>query len=87
MKKKYNEAEIIRVLQEASAGKSIAEVCRANGVSEASFYKWRSRYGGMGSNELKRVKQLELENRRLRKAVSDLTLDNQILKEINSKNW
>lgn len=87
MRKKYSEEQILKALGEASSGIAVSEVCRKYGVSEASFYKWRSKYGGADANELRRLRELEVENRRLKKAVADLTLDVQMLKEVNSKNW
>ena len=87
MRKKYSEDQILKALNEAASGLPIGEVCRKHGVSPASFYKWKSKYGGAQQNELRRLKELELENRRLKKAVADLALDNQMLKEISSKNW
>lgn len=87
MKKKYNEEVIMKALNEAASGISVEEICRKYGVSAASFYKWKSRYGGMNISEARRMKALEVENRRLKKAVAELLLDNQMLKEVNSKNW
>jgi transposase-like protein len=71
----------------ASQGKSIAEICREISVSDATYYKWRKEYGGMGMDQARRLKELETENRRLKRAVADLTLDNQILKEVNTGNF
>jgi len=70
-----------------SDGKDIAAVCQALEVSEATFHRWRNQYGGMKVNEAKRLKELEIENRRLKKAVADLTLDKQILEEVTKGNW
>ena len=78
--------EIITKLREAEVrlgrGETVGEVCRNLGVSEQTFYRWRREYGGLRMDQAKRLKQLETENSRLRRAVSDLTLDNQILKEV-----
>jgi transposase-like protein len=78
--------EIITKLREAEVrlgrGETVGEVCRNLGVSEQTFYRWRREYGGLRMDQAKRLKQLETENTRLRRAVSDLTLDNQILKEV-----
>ncbi|HUU00136.1 MAG TPA: transposase [Myxococcota bacterium] len=79
--------EILKILKEAEAGAKIADLCRKYGFSEQTYYRWKSKYGGMDINEARRLKQLEEENRRLKKAVADLTLDVQILKEINSRKW
>jgi transposase-like protein len=83
--------QIIRLLKQAdvlaSQGKSIAEICREISVSDATYYKWRKEYGGMGMDQARRLKELETENKRLKRAVADLTLDNQILKEVNTGNF
>ena len=63
------------------------ELCRQNGVSEATYYNWKAKYGGMDSGEAKKLKQLEEENRKLKHVVADLTLDNRALKDVLSKNW
>ena len=90
-RKKHNPEQIIRKLRAAdgmlSNGKDIAAVCQALEVSEATFHRWRNQYGGMKVNEAKRLKELEIENRRLKKAVADLTLDKQILEEVTKGNW
>ena len=84
-RKRHSAAQIIRRLRDAegwlSSGKSMGDVCRQLGVSEATFHRWRNHYGGMKANDAKRLKALEVENRRLKKAVADLTLDKQILEE------
>lgn len=85
--KRYTEEQIIRVLKEVDGGRPVAEVCRDYGVSEQSIYRWRTKYGGMGESDVQRLRQLEEENRRLKKLVADQALDIQILKEINSKKW
>lgn len=87
MHKKHSEEQIIKALKESESGINVIEVCRKYGISPASFYKWKKKYGGADINDLRRLKELEVENRRLKKAVADLTLDNQMLKEVNSKNW
>lgn len=85
--KRYSEEQIIRILKEVEGGKPVAEVCRGYGVSEQSVYRWRSKYSGMDVAELRRLKELEEENRRLKKLVADQALDIQILKEVNAKKW
>jgi len=85
--KRYSEEQIIRILREVESGKSVAQVCREQGVSEQTVYRWRSRYSGMDIAELRRLKELEEENRRLKKLVADQALDIQILKEVNAKKW
>ena len=87
MKKRFNEAQIIGILQEQEAGSKVADICRRHGISDATFYNWKSKYGGMTVSEAKRLKSLEDENRRLKKLVADLTLDKDILQETLSKKW
>ena len=83
-KLRHKPEQIIRKLRQAEVlsgqGKSVEEVCRALGVSDATYYKWRKEYGGMGVSQAKRLKDLEAENARLKRVVADLTLDKQILK-------
>jgi len=86
-KSRYSEEQIIRVLQEVESGRPVKEVCREYGVSTASYYSWKAKYGGMDINEARRLKELELENRRLKRAVADLTLREQALKETLSRKW
>lgn len=92
MKRKLHSPEqIIRKLRDAdrmlSEGKEIAAVCQALAVCESTFHRWRNQYGGMKANQAKRLKELEIENRRLKKAVADLTLDKQILQEVAEGNF
>lgn len=86
-KSKFTEAQILKVLKTQEEGKKVSEICREFGISEPTFYNWKSKYGGMTLSELQRVKELEAENARLKRLVADLSLDNQILKEVNSKKW
>lgn len=86
-KSKFTEAQILKVLKTQEEGKKVSEICREYGISEPTFYNWKSKYGGMTLSELQRVKELEAENVRLKRLVADLSLDNQILKEVNSKKW
>lgn len=85
--KRYSEEQVIRVLKEAEAGAKTPDICRKYGISDATFYNWKSKYGGLDLNELRRLKTLEDENRRLKQIVADLTLDNQALKAVASKNF
>jgi len=78
---RFTEEKIIRILKESEAGAKTAELCRRHGVSRQTFYAWRKKYGGMDVSDAKRLRQLEVENGRLKKAVADLTLDKQILQE------
>ena len=86
MKKRFTEEQIIRILKEQENGKKAADIVRENNVSEQTFYRWKSKYGGLDVSEAKRLKQLEDENRRLKEMVADLSLDNKILKDVISKN-
>jgi putative transposase len=85
--RKYTEEQIVNILKEAQSGVKVEEICRKYNVSANTFYKWRQKYGGMEVSDVKRLKALEDENRRLKHIVADLTLDNQALKAINAKNW
>lgn len=88
MKKvRYSEEQIIGVLKEAEAGMPIVELCRKYGISDATYYNWKAKYGGMTVSDAKKLKQLEDENRRLKQIVADLSLDNQALKAVISKNF
>ena len=86
-RKRYSEDQIIQILKEAERGLPVAELGRKYGVSEQTVYRWKSKYGGLEVSELKRLKQLEDENRRLKKIVADQALDIQMLKDVASKNW
>ncbi len=85
--KRYSEEQIIRILKEVENGKSVAEVVRQYGVSEATVYRWRSKYGGMERSELQRLRELEEENRRLKRIVAQQALDIDALKDVASKKW
>ena len=87
MKKRFTEAQIVGFLREADAGLPVKDLCRKHGFSEASYYLWRSKFGGMSVSDAKRLKELEQENSRLRRAVSDLTLDKLILQEAARGNF
>jgi len=87
MKKRYNEEQILRILAEAEKGKPVADILREHGVSGPTFYRWKSQYGGLDASQLKRLKELETENSRLKRIVADQALDIVMLKDINSKNW
>jgi len=86
-KTRYTEEQIVGILKEADAGISPTQICRKYGISDATYYNWKAKYGGMGTSEVKRLKQIEEENRRLKHIVADLTLDNQALKAVISKNF
>jgi putative transposase len=85
-KTRYSEEQIIGILKEAEAGILTTELCRKYGISDATYYNWKAKYGGMTTSEMRRLRQLEDENRRLKQLVADLTLDNQALKAVVSKN-
>ena len=87
MKKRFTEAQIVGFLREVDAGVPVKDLCRKHGFSEASYYLWRSKFGGMNVSDAKRLKELEKENERLRKAVSDLTLEKLILAEAARGNF
>jgi putative transposase len=84
-KARFTEAQIVSVLKEAEAGMPIGDLCRKHGVSEASFYVWRKKYGGMHETDLKRLRQLEDENRRLKHMYAELSIDHRILKDVVEK--
>ena len=86
-RKRYTEEQIIAVLKEAEAGMKTMDICRKHGISDATFYIWKNKYGGMQVSEVRKLKALEDENRRLKTIVADLTLDNQALRAINAKNF
>jgi len=81
-KSRFSEQQIAFVLRQVEEGTPIAEVCRKAGISEASFYSWRKKYGGLVPSEMKRLKQLEEENQRLKKLVADLSLDKEMLQDV-----
>jgi putative transposase len=84
-RKRYTEEQIIYALKQAESGIPAAEVCRQMGVSEATFYTWRKKYKGMGVSEVRELRQLREENRKLKQLVADLSLDKHILQEVLSK--
>jgi putative transposase len=87
-KKRYSNEEIARILEAgASTHKSVEEFCREHGVHPQTYYGWKKKFGGMSGDEVQRLRQLEQENGRLKRALADAMLDNQILKELNAKKW
>ncbi|EAU39636.1 isrso16-transposase orfa protein [Fulvimarina pelagi HTCC2506] len=84
-KSKFTEAQIAFVLKQADEGTAVADVCRKAGISEATFYNWRKRYGGMMPTEVKKLRQLEEENTKLKRLVADLSLDKAMLQDVLSK--
>ena len=87
MKKRFREEQIIGILKEREAGIPVKDLIRKHGISEQTYYRWKSKFGGMEVSEARRLKALEAENRQLKQMVADLMLDNKVLKDINSKNW
>jgi putative transposase len=85
MKKRFTEAQIVFALKQAETGVPVAEITRKMGVSEPTFYRWKKQFAGLGVNEVRRLKQLEEENHRLKGLVADLTLDKQILQDVLSR--
>ena len=83
---RFSEEQIIGILREAEAGAKTPEVCRRHGISDASFYKWKAKYGGLEVSEARRLKSLEDENRRLKKLLAEAMLDNAALKDLLGKN-
>jgi putative transposase len=84
---RFSEEQIIGILREQEAGSKTADVCRKHGISGATFYKWKAKYGGLDVSDARRLKTLEDENRRLKKLLAEAMLDNAMLKDINSKKW
>ena len=84
-KSRYTEAQIIKVLKEVEGGRQVKEVCREYGISDATYYHWKSKHGGMEASDLKTLKALEEENRRLKQMYADLSLDHKILKDVVEK--
>jgi len=85
--KRFSEEQIIGVLKEAAAGVKTADLCRRHGITEQTFYRWKSKYGGLQVSEIRRLRQLEEENRQLKHVVAELTLDNRALKEVLAKKF
>ena len=83
---RFSEEQIIGILKEAESGVKAAELCRRHGISDATFYVWRSKYGGLEVSEMRRLRQLEEENRRLKAIVADQALDLRVLKDVLAKN-
>lgn len=84
---RFSEEQIIAILKEHEAGSKTADICRRHGISDATFYKWKAKYGGMEVSEAKRLKALEDENARLKKLLAEAMLDNAMLKDIVSRKW
>ena len=87
MKKRFSEEQIIGFLREVDGGLPVKELCRKHGFSEASYYLWRSKFGGMSVPDAKRLKELEMENARLKKLLAESLLENEVTREVLRKKW
>ena len=86
-RKRYTEEQIIKALKEQEAGRKVDDICREYGIAQSTFYKWKSRFGGMDVNDAKRLRELEAENNRLKKLLAESMLDNATLKDVLSRKW
>lgn len=86
-KTQFTEEQILGILKQVEGGRKIADVCREEGISDATYHRWKARYGGLEVSQLRRLKQLEEENRKLKQLVGELTLDNAALKDVVAKKW
>jgi putative transposase len=86
-KSKFSEHQIIQILKRSEGGMKVADLCREHGISPATYYKWKTKYGGMEASDVKRLQELEAENRRLKQMYAELSLDHQLLKEILEKKF
>jgi putative transposase len=82
---RFTEEQIVAILKESEAGAATGELCRRHGISQNTFYRWKAKYGGLEVSDARRLRQLEQENRRLKRLVADLSLDNQVLKDLLGK--
>ena len=86
-KSRFTETQIVHALKEYEAGKTVAEICRELGVNKQTFYNWSKKYGGMETQDLKRLKELDEENRKLKQMYAELAMDNKVLKDVLSKKF
>lgn len=86
-KSRFTEEQIIRALRKVEGGQKVKDVCREHGITETTYHRWKSKYGGLSVSDAQRLKQLDTENRRLKKLVADLSLDKQILQEVLDRKW
>lgn len=86
-KSRFSETQIVHALKEYEAGKTVADICRELGVNKQTFYNWHKKYGGMEGQDLKRLKELEEENRKLKQMYAELAMDNKVLKDVISKKF
>ena len=82
---RFTESQIVRILKEVEGGRMVKEVCREYGMSDATYYNWKAKYGGMSASDLKRLKELESENKRLKQMYADLSLEHRVLKDVIEK--
>ena len=85
MKSKFNENQIISILKQVESGRTVSEVCRDNSISTSTYFKWKNKYGGMEASDLKKMRDLEEENRQLKRMFADLSLENRALKDVLEK--
>jgi len=84
-KSKFSESKIVTLLKEAEAGRKVSDICREQGISSATFYQWRSKYGGMEASDIKKLKELQEENEKLKRMYADMALENQAIKDLLGK--
>ena len=84
---KFTDEQIVAIVKEGEAGRKVADVCRANGITEQTYYRWKAKYGGLELSDVQRLRQLEDENRRLKQIVAEQTLDIHALKAVVAKKW
>lgn len=84
-KSKFSESTIVSLLKEAEAGRKVADICREHGISNATFYQWRSKYGGMEASDIKRLKELQEENEKLKRMYAEMALENRAIKDLLGK--
>jgi putative transposase len=84
-KSRFTESQVVAILKQADAGRPVKELCREHGISEATFYNWKSKYGGLEASDLKRMKELEAENAKLKRMFADLALENRAMKDLIEK--
>jgi len=82
---RFSEHQILQILKQGEAGMKVADICREQGISQATYFKWKAKYGGMEASDVKRLQELETENRRLKQMFAELSLDHQLLKELVEK--
>ncbi len=84
-KSRFTESQILKILKEVEGGRKVADVCREHGVSQATYYSWKSKYGGMEASDIRRLKELEEENQKLKRMFANLSLENEALKDVIAK--